>query len=542
MSRFFLLKLLSWMIWAGMAFWLCCLGPWFSPEHVEKIPFYWKLMNIWLFMTVGVLFYVIFCARTLLTERVNDQTDPRSSAHIDFMNRRVITLSLIGGFAVALPAFALAFISLIVAMPHFTAGLSESELPYSLEDSSPATSNPKPSAFFVAVDISASNLPGPKGEKRLEETCNLVKSLFSADSDGRRMIKAEDDFHSFVFAGERESLFYSKDVNFNKDALALKFCQELTGRLKEDRPDKNNTDIVAFLDYIYAWVESESKDYEHVTLVVLSDFMQDKAVNEDGDKIERAVADFMTKIRKNGCVHVVGISMPPSSGGEQNVRGDDVLPYFDKYGEGQQSGVRIWREIPWSQYLKKGADGRKAMLLANVYREVHHERPLYLRYEVAPSERGIQSALKMPDNSNYGSVYVVLRPVRDGGDALSKVTLTFGESGGLFDLGFGGTRTPEFGAYRRQGKPLPIILTSNLDLSRSAECDLLIAVPALATVHSVRLVIVPVVGNIAAAALRLALRFLSIAVILFALGASGVPEVIHAWWARRKESRHAIPI
>jgi hypothetical protein len=539
MSRLkFSIKLLLWMIWAGMAFWLCCLGPWFSPEQMDKIPFYWNLMVCWLCMTGVVLFYVIFCARTLRSDFVHDPTDSRSRIHVDFMNRRVITLGLIGGFAVALPAFALAFISLLVAMPHFTAGFSEDELSYSLEDPSPSSSNPKPSAFLVAVDISASTLPGPKGEKRVEEVCNLVKYLLAADRDGRRLIRTEDDFHSFVFAGERESSFYSKDANFNKDALALKFCQDLTARLKENRLDANTTDIVSFLDYIAAWAASESKDYEHVTLIILSDFRQDKLPGEDGDRIETAVSNFMATIRNNGHIHVVGVPMP-SSGGEQNVNGYDMLPYLQKFGAGQAGG-RIWREIPWSQYLRRGADGRKAMLLANVYREIHHDRPLYLRYEVAPSEQGIQSLLKMPNNSNYGTVYMMLRPSREGEGALSKLAVTFGGSENLFDLSFGEANTSEFGAYRRQGIPLPITLASNLDLSRSAECDLLVVVPALAAVHSVRVVILPVVGNIAAEALRLALRFLSAAVILFALGACGTPEVIHTWWAKRKERRHAI--
>jgi len=536
MSRFFPLKLLFWLAWAGVACWLCCRGPWFSPGHIETSSSYSKLMISWLVMTLGVLFYVIFCARTLHAGSVHDQTDPQGKAYTDLINRRVITLGLVGGFSVALPALAFTIIGLVAAIPHFTAGLSANDVGYPPEVFEIKPMEKEASAYFIGVDISGSNIKSYE-DHRVAQVCDMVSGLFSQDRDGARIIKAEDDFRPFVFAGTREILFYSEGGVFDKNSLSQKFCSELTARLCEGGRNTASTDIVSFLDYVRGWAESKRANFKQITILIFSDFMQDQPIG-DHEKVESSVANFMSFIRQVDGVRLVGISMR----GDEKVRtGIDVLPYLEKYGIGRDPDTRIWRELSLDTYLAGSPDARRAMLLFNVYREVRHPEPLYLKYQVEPTWKGIETRLKMPDNSDHRLVYLGLRASQDGDGALSKVKVAFMDNADPFVLGIGGVRNPGFGAYRRQGVPLPIRLDSKLDVSRSVECDLLIAVPASGTVHLVRLVMLPVVGEIAAKTLRWALRFLAVAIILFALGASGVPEVIHTWRAKREERRrHAI--
>ncbi len=221
-------------------------------------------------------------------------------------------------------------------------------------------------------------------------------------------------------------------------------------------------------------------------------------------------------------------------------KGDDLIPYFRTYGGGKDAEAPLWREVALNQYLKEGVNGRWMMLLLNVYREIRHQEPLVLKYPGAPTQE-IQNWIKMPDNYDYKMVYVDLRSSPGGDDTVSNMVIDFPDNAVPFVLDSSGVRASAFSAYRRQGVPLPIKLNTQLDGSRSVKCDLLIAVPALATVHSVPLTISPPVGDVAAKALHLALRFLSVAVALFAFAASGSPEVIHRWWTRRRERKHVIP-
>jgi hypothetical protein len=539
MPRFFLLKLIFWTAWAGIAFRLCWGGPWFSPEDAAEIPGYWNLLIFWTCMTAAVLLYVIFFAETALNEFQHGEEGPRSSAHVNFMNRRLINLGLMGGFSVALPAFALTFISLAVSIPHFTTALSsESKLFYSIEDSSPKT---LPSAFLVAIDISASNLSRSKDTQRLENVCDLVQTLLAADSADpvkTRIITAEDDFFSFVFAGRAEPLF-NTDVDFNRARIRNEFCQELKARLSESGSEPLKTDITSFLEDINRWIDVRRHKYSHITVIVLSDFVQDQPQGQTEDQVlaQNSIASFMTKIRQTGCVHLVGVTM--SDDGRQR-SGVDLRPHFRAYGGGKDTEAPIWREVPLNQYLEKGVNGRWMTLLLNVYREIRHQKPLVLKHPGASSQ-AIQNWLKMPDDYNYKTIYLNLGSAPESDDAVSNMIIEFPDNAVPFVLDSSGFSAPAFNAYRRQGVPLPVKLKSQIDGSHSVKCDLLIAVPALSTVHSVPLTISPPVGDLAAKALRLALRFLSVAVALFAFAASGSPEVIHRWWTKRRERKHAIP-
>jgi hypothetical protein len=185
-----------------------------------------------------------------------------------------------------------------------------------------------------------------------------------------------------------------------------------------------------------------------------------------------------------------------------------------------------------SDFNDAGDRDKRGFFLLNSYREVTHPQSLYLRYRLTPSWKALPSFLTIPEDADHRLLYFGIWPSQEGSGAESHVTVRFEDEKGTspFRLNLGKNGIPQLGTYRRLGSELQVILDDEVEVSPSSECDLKIAVPSLGIVHSINLVMFPTFGDLAEPALRLTLKFLSVAVALLAIRASGIPEA----WGRRR--------
>jgi hypothetical protein len=228
----------------------------------------------------------------------------------------------------------------------------------------------------------------------------------------------------------------------------------------------------------------------------------------------------MESTRRLGNVQIVGVNMdrPPKTGRpEIKIRhaNQDIKPFLNMYGEG------IWKEISLQEYTNAADYQRSSMLIFGVYREKKNDQPLYLKYLLYPRWQAIASTIDFPkeDADDFDRVALDLSTPHDGDGALSKVKVAFGSAAKPFVLGVG-VGEPSFKNLVRMKstqEPLELRLDSVLDVSRSVECDLRIAIPARSEVRSMRLVIIPVLGEAAMEIFRYSLYFLAGAGIVLAL-------------------------
>lgn len=520
-----------WLAWGGLALVLCWLGPWFTPSEVEETRIFWRLVMIWVVLTGGVLVYILFGARTQL-HLPEAQVIP-DSLRLEYMNRRIITLGLIGGFSIAMPALAFTIIGFVAMVPHFNRGFSEQSTLALPDRQQLEISVDGKSSYIVAVDVSESNLPGLATPKRpqVAQVCDAVRVLL-AKGDGVRIVRPEDSFRALVFAGERDDVI-SQDSNYDKDFIRSTFCNTLEARLKSNIDGRERTNFESFLDFLGGWASGEAETHESVTLFIFSDFMHETSPDNTED-IEKTVATFMANMRAlGGRVRVVGFSMR-GDGWKRPANADDILPYMERYGMGRESEVRIWHEIPMAHFTNAEARDQRGVFIFSSYREVPHPKPLYLRYRITPSWKALPSSLTIPEDADHNLLYFGVRPSHGDAEADAKLGVKFEDGKGTspFTVSFGRNGIPRLKDYQRRGSSLQAELDAEVEVNPSSECDLKIAVPSLRVVHSINLVMFPTIGDLAEPALRLTLKFLSVAVALLALRASGIPEALGRWRTR----------
>lgn len=552
-------RFLGWMVklgaalfclaWAALVLYLCVYCPWFLAHESDTLEDVQLWINVWMWMTVPILCYLLFASRITLRPFKSERRKRirLREVHETIKNRRVIFLGLVGGLLSALPALAITILGLIVSVPHFLEGMDDSgtlsALPSdevaSQEVAIPGDSAFRPSAYLLAVDLSRSSISG-SSDGRLLDICDFAQTLFTRGADGLLygLVKETDVYLSFVFA-RRQQLMHRSDEPFSSmrsEDFPNKFCtslKEVAGgtEARDQGIGRNETDIVSFTEAIVARLKAVRASYSHVTLIVFSDFRQDVDI-ESQFAIKERIRSVMGDVAAIGNVHVVGVKIPD---GNTKPEGIDIRPYLNKYGIDQLGEQKLWREIDLARFAAEEDDWQKAVLAFSMYQEIRHPETLYLKYQIAPRWRGIPSQLKFPDEKSYDQVLLGLRASRDGDDALSRVRIAFGDPGdNPFVLGEG-VREPNFEIYERSKSApteLPVTLFSRLDVSRSAECDLLVAVPATGIVHAVRVIVVPTVGRLPFDVLRSALSFAAFMLVILLLGAVGLNHTVERRWSR----------
>jgi hypothetical protein len=487
----------------------------------ESYPYFlgWLLLSFLIFIHI-VFFFV-------------DLRGGRDLPHAHDREKALTTSSLFAGFLIAIPAATITILAFVTAFPHFFEALNAKGSDFRLlqEQKAPqasAAKTPKKRfAYLVAVDVSKSALRS-RADPELRSIKDFVRLLFSYDSEGRmgNLVRQSDAYAIYAFAGKQELL--TDDTGqptpfqgtLNKSGLPDQFDSEIAKYLGTGSVTKNDitpakTDIISFLEYVIAKTTAIHEHYEHVTAIVFSDFRHDPEESATLSEIDERVRSTMENAREMENFQIVGIKMGEDSrGAEKHSSGEDVRPFLRTYGE------NIWRELRLKEFGEANRYERQAMLIFNIYREVKSSQPVYLKYQLHPRWQPIVSTVSFPnDDEAFDKIALALQTPQDGDGAVSKIKVAFGTDRKPFVLGVG-VDEPSFKIYPRMkstNDPLEIRLDSPLDVSRSAEFDLLVAIPAHSEVRSIRLVVLPAIGDIPMKILQGSLLFLALVGILLAI-------------------------
>lgn len=512
-----------WLFWGGLALILCWLVPWLAPSESDEMGIYLFGLIVWAALTCAVLCYVLFWARTQLHV---DEDEIPDNLRIEHMNRRIITLGLVGGFSIAIPALAFTIIGFVAMVPHFNRGFSEESTLTLPNGAQLQVSKDTKSSYIVAVDVSRSNLSSSVNQQPVDQICNAVHALF-AKKDGMQIVRSRDSFGAIVFAGEGNPMI-SREDPYNKDAMRSTFCDTLKERLKTDHEKRDLSNFETFFDDLEGWATEDATTHQSVTIFIFSDFMHEPRPGNSED-IEKTVERFMTRIRTLRKVSMAGFPMR-SVGWKRPPEAIDILPSLENNGMGWESQARIWQEIPMPQFDGADPDAWRELFLLSSYREILHPEPLHLGYKIAPSWKAVSATVTVPKDADHNLLYIGIRPSRK---SAGPVAVRFEDGiGPPFKLTSGDNAQPKLQRYDRRNDSFKLALEEEVEVSPSAECDLKIVNPELRIVHSIKLVMHPVFGKLAGDAIRSTLVFLSIVVALLALRASGIPEALERRKAR----------
>jgi hypothetical protein len=510
-----------WLAWGGLALILCWRGPWFTPSAVEETRIYWRLIILWVILTGGVLIHILFLAK--IQPHLDEYDGGSDTFRLEYMNRKIITLGLIGGFSIAMPALAFTIIGFVAMVPNFSRSFSEQKdfvLPNRDKLQIPRAGK---HSYIVAVDVSESNLPRSSDSKksRLLNVCAAVDSLLAKDA-GIRIVRPEDSFRALVFAGKRDDII-SREDNYDPDSIRSTFCDTLKARLMMNVDRREHTNFEGFLDFLAGWAKGEAASHESVTIFIFSDFMHEDSA-EATERIEKTVEKFMADMRILSKVQVVGFLMRDDDKWLMPADAIDILPSLKSYGMGKEAKARIWNEIPMSEFAPADQRLKRGMLILSSYREIRSPEPLDLRYELTPSWSPIPSSLKIPEDEDHNQLYfAIFSPPASAGSPL-KVKFEDGKGSSPFSLVAGQGILSQLATYDRRGDSLNLLLSD--EVGPSSDCELKVAVPSLGVIHSIRLNVFSTLGGLAEPALRLTLQFLSVVIALLALRASGIPEAL----------------
>lgn len=519
--------------WIYCAYEIFIQCPWLNGGPTIDLDAFWASTERWTYLTLGVIVYVIFVADTSALRTAEWRRDDVD--HADTSNRRVILLGLIGGFAIALPALSITLLAFVTAYPHFIEALRGG----AHDPSRPAYLVGKQrvelktaesrlgSAYVLGIDVSHSVIRNKK-EEELVQINTLIGLLFSPDPDRvlASLIDSDDDYWSYAFAGDQYPLPRRGGAfeGGRSAAFPEEFRQALEEHLESDA-DRNDTDILAFLKDMVDNIEKLDVRHSHVTLLVFSDFKQDS-----GDlayaNIKEKVRELMRDIRALRNVHLVGIHV--DANGEEG-GGIDIRRYLDYY-----SREGLWREISLESFSSANIERQKAMLAFGIYQEARQEESLYLKYQVAPW-KPIAVNIAIDKDPAYDGIILGLRPSRGSDGSTPRIQAVLGnQDPTVLTIGGGGADFDILSRDSSDENPLPISLQSKLDVSRSLECELLVAVPSRALVHTIPIVILPVIGDLPLQIFRLSLRFIGWILMFLSIGALGIDELVQLAFRKSK--------
>jgi hypothetical protein len=480
--------------WAYSSMRIFLGNSWLSPVGEVNFVELYRNVQFWSWSTLAVLFYVLFLADLKspfklrkLSRRVSEESRK---------NRRAILLSLIGGFAVALPALAITLFAVIAVFP---------------ADSGPTvvvspSGQGLPPAYLLAVDGSARFLTPPgSGEGE------FLKSVLARDSEAivRSLGLMEDVHWYFAFAGDRNSLV-PRDLSFMPSSGGLR--EAVAEYLTRPGSTSREPDTMGFLEEIVSRLRLAAGSYSHVTLIVMSDFRQPQG-SFAGVEAEARVRLLMEEIQRIGNVHIVGVNLDS----DEQRAGADLSSLLESYAR-----PGLWRKVSLADFVGQSENVQRSLFIQNAYREEVHSEPLYLKYRAVPWEP-ISAKLQLPVDGAYGRVLLGLRSLARGGGSSSCVSLALKTTEGRSII----LAEPAFTELRRHKSAdgsLRFYLQGRPDGLRSVECDLLVAVPARGLVHSIRVAPVLVADESHVEFLRLFLGFMGKVLFLLAAGAVGVGD------------------
>ncbi len=480
----------------------------------------------WLCLSFVVLFDLLCILDYRTKKRVDEEPLGRK--------RRPTASDLFAGFLLALPAVIITGLGFVTAFPHFLEALNPKGSKIQLiPDPEKARHTSKGILYLIAVDVSKSALPKLKSEE-LKAVKLFTHRLFEKGPENAEpIVKSNDRYEIYFFAGEQEFLtsnLGSPNPHTPTNRMLEQFDQQIEiyrnpGKDKQIKIKADYTNLLAMLDTLEYRAEVDSKNYDAVTVIIFSDFLHDPEHADPRGTIESNLRGIMEKARGCGNVQIIGVKMEdmdrtehPESTGDAN---KDIRPFLNMFGEG------FWRELSLQEYANATEDKRSSTLIFGIYREKKVDKPLYLKYLLNPRWHAIASTIEFPKDGtkDFDRVRFDLTTSQDGDGALSKVKVAFGSIADPFVLGVGVGKPSSDNLLRTQStqEPLELRLDSALDVSRSAECDLRIAIPARSEVRSLRLVIIPVLGEAAMEIFKYSLYFLAGAGIILALRIAGAP-------------------
>lgn len=519
--------------WIAVTFLLACCS-WLI--HGQKLsfntahPYY----VIWLILSFCILFHILF-----FLESRHHHAEPGNLITARDREKATNASGLLGGFLIGLPAIIITTLAFVTAFPHFLEALdprgSHVDLEPHHQESQPITNRDKGFVYLVAVDVSGSAVRTPN-DSDLRSVKSFVHLLFEYNSGGGigYLVRPNDAYAIYAFAGEHQFLAGDSghpspfQSTLSRTQLIESFDSHIGDYTKLNaRADANTngidtskTDVISILEDLTSKAASIHDQYEHVTAIVFSDFHHDPKTPEAIPEIDNRVRVIMNSARQMNNFQIVGVNMEDKSsyskGDEDKMslaRDEDLRPLLRTYGE------EIWKEMSLEDFKKSSQRERESLLFFNVYREKKNEEPIYLKYQIHPTWRPISSEIRFPDKEAFDHVALDLRTTQDGDGALSKVKIAFGPKDKPFVLGVG-VGPPSFKTFARMKsspEPLEIRLDSVLDVSRSVECDLLVAIPALSEVRSIRLVILPALDEKPMVIFQCSLIFLALSGILLAV-------------------------
>jgi len=510
-------------LWAVYSWKIFISCRWLNSGDALELQGFWTETQIWTLLTLCVLAYVILVVFFPGKEQsANEGAEQQVKATHSHHSGRQTLLSLLGGFAIALPALAVTVLAFATAFPHFLQALKGSMVdPSKPEIILKSSDSDLGSAYVLGIDVSQSVIRDQK-EDKLVQIHELVNLLFSRDPERvlDSLIDSGDVYWSYAFAGEQYPLAQRGQAfqDIRVAAFPTAFKEAIDQHLERPGERRDKTDILSFLESMVANLKvSEAKNF-HTTVLVFSDFRQDAGALSFTDVRER-VRKIMGDLQDIDNVHLVGVYMG-AEGGQKS--GIDIRRYLDDY-----SSDGLWREISLVEFAEADIEKRKSMLVFNIYREVRQEVPLYLKYQVAPW-KPIQANIDISGDPAYDGILVGIRHPRGSDGSTPNITVALGDD----DRTVLATRDSDsnFEIIRRMystENPMPINLQSRLDISRAVECDLLIAVPSRALVHSVPVIILPVLGDRPLQMLRWSLFFIGIVAVFLAVSAIALDQFAH---------------
>ena len=536
-------------LWCGTLLYLCIWWPMaFTGDQqdfgaVQTSSRYWMVMS-----GVGFAYLLFSSSSTLRPFRTRRGRIRLGALHGALNERRAMFKGLVGGLLCSLPALAITLVGLIVSVPHpegWITRTSASDKPMDGRLIEPAPDSKH--VYLIGIDLSRSSLRDSK-DPRLQQLCRAIDTLLLRDQDGifPEPIKSEDDSNFYIFAEDQKPLYLSGSAlqKLSNSQLSSQVCGDLrllADRMMDGSDDigRGRTNIVKFLEDMVGRMKS-LPDNIMVTTIVFSDFKQTSDIPSSQDLNGRINA-LMSDIEAHGR-RLVGVLMPGGSDSGED-QGRDISRLLRNHCCGAQGSA--WGEIALSVVDKKDVEPRDEFR-RQLYSEVRSPSGLQLKYQVFPFS-GANNYVNLPNLPEYQRVLLSLRPPEGVSSDMSEFSVAFGDSVLRSSVVKMGETVPyEMGGSNTPGR-LPIRLFSPVDVVRTAEFDLLIIAPRRSVTHTVRLMVLPTVGNLPLEMLRWALGLAAVTFVLLVIGASGADLWLRQktlWlfrksgWRKRRRVRH----
>lgn len=553
-QRYALLLFLTWFPWLSLLIYLGIYCPWVLDDQRPGglVSSTWPWIVLWHTLTPVVLFRAINESHSAEVFQRTQVSQTGAVNLEDSATRRSLILSIFCGLLCTLPALSIALIIFLVSVPNGFEGLtlkgntiSLPEAVTSSHEPVPATSqtSEKPSAYWLAVDVSKSSLGTPK-DSRLREVCDVAKALFSRDATGSLsspLIQDGAGAEAIFFAGGEASNYKpSQETGSSIRDFGSRLCERLKALLDQpltahQNPDRNHSDIMTALDVLVANSKQAQEKYSHITVLMFSDFFHDARGMQPND-IDRSVRLFADRLKLLHHVHFVGLVLPrldDETSREPQSSEIDIQYWLKLYAASARNEPGSFTLTPVEDATSDERSQQGARLAFTAYRRQPVEPvepgqqapPLNLKYLRIPPTT-VPSWLHFPEGSRYRHVLLGLQQ-RLPQASLRSLVVNFGGGHSAqkdFSLEFGPSQLPwsPYGGGDGRPRELSVRLWNPGNVTSHGELDLLVAVPESETTYVVPLDVFSAISAIAFGTLRWVMTIAVIMLLALSFEASGL--------------------